>query len=644
MVDADRLAAELEGESILSGVSVRVADGLVQLRRGDDLVLLVDASDLLGSAGRAGALGEARRGAAVVVAVSDRDAATNRALLEEGVYAVVSAPPDVVGLAGVLRTAIDTQRLRARLERRAGELRRYRYELGELIEIARSISSERDIDTLLGIILEKTRFITGADAGSLYVVEGKGRLESRFLRFKLAQNDSISADWSEFVIPISRKSMAGAAALERRIINIPDVYALDAESGLHHDPSFDERTGYRTRSVLSAPMISQSDEVIGVVQLINKKRNPQSVLLSARDVEECVEAFGPRCVELVRTLSAHAAVSLENALLYDSIRRMFEGIVTASVHAIEQRDPTTSGHSERVALLTLALAERVAAAAGAFAGVALSDRELLELRYAALLHDFGKIGVREEILVKAKKLHPRVLAVIAQRFEAARLALRCEELELRLAATTGSEPAETIEREQERLDGELSSLVEAFRLVVETNEASVLDEGEVARVSELIGLQYIDAHGRHRPLLAPEELESLRIRRGSLTDEEFAEIRSHAHKTVEFLSRIPWGQSFVDLPRIAGAHHERLDGSGYPDGLTGDAIPIQARMMAIADVYDALTASDRPYKKAVPTDRALRILRMEAEAGHLDRDLVALFEEAEVYRVVEPSGGSSAPP
>jgi hypothetical protein len=197
----------------------------------------------------------------------------------------------------------------------------------------------------------------------------------------------------------------------------------------------------------------------------------------------------------------------------------------------------------------------------------------------------------------------------------------------------------TVTEEKERYRESRESLEAAYQTIMAANEASLLDRGELKRLDDLAELSYIDASGVCRPLLVEDELESLKIRRGSLTDEEYREICSHARKTMEFLSRIPWGGAFSDLTIIAGSHHERLDGTGYPEGLSGDAIPLQAKIMAIADIYDALTAADRPYKKAVPKERALEILEMEAKAGHLDPDLLKIF----ATRVVGAKSGPSDP-
>ena len=263
----------------------------------------------------------------------------------------------------------------------------------------------------------------------MYVVEGDDpSLAGRTLHFKLSQNDSVSFDSREFTMPISTRSMAGYVALEQKTLRIDDVYDMPGGSPFGFDRSFDEKVGYRTRSMLVTPLITSKGEVIGVLQLINKKREPKQKLLSADDVERGVVPFDERSEQLLATLAAQAGIALENAILYEEIRKIFEGFVKASVDAIEARDPTTSGHSRRVADLTLNLAAAVERTdSGPYREVRFQREDLREIEYASVLHDFGKIGVREHVLVKAKKLFPHEVGLIQQRFE---FVIRTIELEI----------------------------------------------------------------------------------------------------------------------------------------------------------------------------------------------------------------------
>ncbi len=555
------------------------------------------------------------------------------AALNLGLGALLDDPPSAEQLTVALHQAFELMEVKARSESRGKWLNRYRYELGELIEIARAITTEKEIDKLLGLILEKSRFVTGADAGSIYVVEGEGPdLSRRQLHFKLSQNDSVSFDSREFTMPISPRSMAGYVALEKRTLSIDDVYELPQNSPFGFDHSFDDRVGYRTKSMISTPLVSSQGEVIGVLQLINKKREPKHKLLSSDDVERNVVPFDERSEQLLTTLAAQAGIALENAILYEEIRSIFEGFVRASVDAIEARDPTTSGHSRRVAQLTVALAEAVERVdVGPYREVSWKREDLREIEYASLLHDFGKIGVREAVLVKAKKLYPHELTLIRQRFDFVMRTVEAEILHRKLRALgRGAGEHDLLELDQE-LARKRAELAEAWRLIEHANEPTVLAAGEFEKIAELGRTPYEGLDGTPATLLGSEEVRSLSVTRGSLTPQEIEEIRSHVSHTFRFLSRIPWGKTFARVAVIAGSHHERLNGTGYPNRLRAEEIPLQSKLMSISDIFDALTASDRPYKRAVPVEKALDILGFEVKDGHIDGELVRIFVESKVW-------------
>jgi HD-GYP domain-containing protein (c-di-GMP phosphodiesterase class II) len=555
-------------------------------------------------------------------------------VLNKGLASLLVPEPTTDDLLVALHNAFELMETRARAEQRGKWMNRYEYELGEVIECARAIETERDIDKLLGVILRKSRFLTGADAGSIYVVDHDAAGQ-KLLRFKLSQNDSVKFDSREFAIPLSPRSMAGASALHGAPINIVDVYDMPIGSPFGFDRSFDEKTGYRTKSVLCMPLVSRGDEVIGVIQLINKKRDKDKRLYSKEDVEAQVVAFDERSQELVGTLAAQAGISLDNAMLLEEIRRIFEGFVNASVEAIESRDPTTSGHSRRVADLTVGLARAVERVeTGPYREVIFSAEDLREIEYASLLHDFGKIGVNEHVLIKAKKLYPAEFELIAQRFE---LALRWAEVEIlnrKLRLVTQGAPVDELLKLDTELEQRRRELKEAFRAIESANEPTVLKAGEFGRIEALGKQTFIAPNGEERPLLSAPEVTSLSVTRGSLTPDEIREIQSHVTHSFNFLATIPWGKSFQRVPLIAGAHHERLDGTGYPNRLRAEEIPLQSKLMAISDIFDALTASDRPYKRAVPIDKALDILALEVKDKHLDGDLVRIFSEARIWEPV----------
>jgi len=556
--------------------------------------------------------------------------------LNLGLAAILPAEPGTDELSVALHQAFELMDVKARSESRGKWLNRYRYELGELIEIARALTTEQEIGKLLSLILEKSRFVTGSDAGSVYVVEGTERdITRNLLRFKTSQNDSVQFDSREFTMPISPRSMAGWVALEKKTIRIEDVYDMPKDAPFGFDRSFDQKVGYRTKSMLCTPLITKEGEVIGVLQLINKKREGSAKLLTAEDVERLVVPFDDRSEQLMHTLASQAGIALENAFLYDEIRSIFEGFVRASVDAIEQRDPTTSGHSRRVAELTVALAHAVERTdTGPYKDVAWKREDIREIEYASLLHDFGKIGVREHVLIKAKKLYPHELELLKQRFDYVSRSIEADVLGKKLSVLERGGSQSALEDLDKELQGRLAELEAAWATIIHANEPTVLAAGDFQKIEELSKQTFPTRDGSHAPLLTAEEVKSLSIMRGSLTAEEFDEIRSHVTHTYRFLSKIPWGNTFARVAIIAGAHHERLNGTGYPKRLRAEEIPLQSKMMSISDIFDALTASDRPYKRAVPVEKALHILNMEVKDGHIDTELVRIFNEAQIWEPI----------
>ncbi len=306
--------------------------------------------------------------------------------------------------------------------------------------------------------------------------------------------------------------------------------------------------------------------------------------------------------------------------------------------AIEQRDPSTAGHSGRVEKLTTGLAHALnELGAGKYRDVHLTEDQFKELRYACLLHDFGKVGVREYVLVKAKKLMPGQLEVIQARFEFVQRSLQVKYATEKLEAMrSGKATQETLNDIDLRLDVELEQLRDWIQGIVAANEPSVLPEDKASMLEFLSQQTYRDISGAPHPLLDPQEFRFLSISKGTLDPQERLEMESHVTHSFHFLTKIPWTPVMRFIPEIAYGHHEKLDGSGYPRGLTEAQIPLQAKMMTISDIYDALTAQDRPYKRAVPAQKALDILHDEAGQGKLDKDLLDLFVAQRVYQVTAP--------
>ena len=558
-------------------------------------------------------------------------------------YLPGDAPPGllIAQLRGAFRHAVALQSARSAREDEAAR----QHELAELSRVGVALSTERDLFTLLELILTQARRITASDAGSIYLVDQETKREDGTpvtLQFKCSQNATLpDLPLHEFTVAVDHSSLAGYAAATGEPLVIADVYLLPHDVTYRQNRSFDESFGYRTKSMLVIPMKTHKDEVVGVLQLINRKRDGAARLPDADAVEREVQPFDTRSVNLVEALAAQAAVAIENSLLYASIEQLFDGFVTAAVHAIEQRDPTTFGHSERVAAMSVGLAEALARrGTGTYQGMRFTPSELRELRYAGLLHDFGKVGVREKVLVKRKKLYHGQLDLIRHRFAflVQQTDLEFERERANYLADNGGAMHEAtlvrLEDARRRRRAELNHFLDA---ILRANEPTVLPAGTFEELQAIGARRYIDHDGTERQLLREDELRFLMVRRGNLDEEERREIESHVTHTFAFLRQIPWTRELRRVPEIAYAHHEKLNGMGYPRRVSAEHIPVQARMMTIADIFDALTATDRPYKRAVPVERALDILHLEAREGMLDLELLTTFTDARVWDVLGPT-------
>ncbi len=545
------------------------------------------------------------------------------------VAAVLPAEPPAA--ATTLRMAFRLSAARVGAARVEAELARTRGELRELAAVGMALMTERDPDRLLEKIVAKARQITDSDAGSLYLVEPAEEGRQR-LRFNLAHNDTLpNAPFSSFTLPIDPTSLAGYAAVTGETLRVADAYQLPEGAPYTFNRSFDQRFGYRTKSLLMVPMIDHFGAVVGVLQLINRKRVSSARIVDEDDAARWVLPYTDRELVLVQALAGQAAVSIENSRLYRQIEDLFESFVKAAVIAVDSRDPTTSGHSVRVATLTVELAQGLERAQPAgYQGVRFSAEQIRELRYAALLHDFGKVGVREEVLVKAKKLPPLLLERVLSRFDLVRRTLEAEYHHARAdALERGSRPGPELAAEHRVRLEELDAV---RALVLAANEPSILPERAAEALDQVSRLTFRGIGDQPLPYVTDEELRYLRIPKGTLDDEERREIESHVEQTYRFLVQIPWTGELRNVAHIAYGHHEKLNGRGYPRGVSGDAIPVQTRLMTVADIFDALTAADRPYKRALPPERALDILSAEAREGLLDGELVRLLIDSQAYR------------
>jgi HD-GYP domain-containing protein (c-di-GMP phosphodiesterase class II) len=524
-----------------------------------------------------------------VVAISDN--------MSLSCFEVVPPAQVEARLGRAVENLVELERMRARVVQEQSTVRL-------LNEIGLSLSAITDREELLEAILAHSRSVLSADAGTIYLAEGEE------LIFSAAQNDSVrfSGKTEQTRLPVNDASLAGFVANRNTILNIDDVYKIPKAMPYHPNFSFDEKSGYRTRSMLLVPMTDRDGLVLGVLALVNRKPVP-SVPLA--DFSLCMP-FSSRQAELAQSIASQAAVALENYRLFENIRNLFDSFMTAAVSVIESRDPSTAGHSQRVADLTVELAKACETNPGAFPELSFNSDELEELRYAALLHDFGKVSVREEVLLKANKLYPWEMERIEWRFRVAALQAELEWL------SRGK-------------DGDFSEdLLKADLELVRRMNSPRRRFGE-DDVAQLQGIATRWLLERDEPLLSAPEMSRLCIPRGSLDAEERREIERHVEHTYHFLKCIPWTDKLSKVPDLAHAHHEKLDGSGYPLGLFDKEIPLGAKLMSVTDIFDALTAGDRPYKPSMPVERAISILRAEVDAKHLLGTAVDVFVEARLW-------------
>lgn len=499
-----------------------------------------------------------------------------------------------------LRNLVETEALRSRIEHEHSTI-------NVLNQIGYALSAITDRHQLLDEVLTHSRRLLSADGGTIYLVEGKS------LRFAASQNDTIPFFATRGVLPIDDTSLAGFVANRGMPLNIPDVRALPANVAYKPNLSFDEQTGYQTRSMMLVPMHDRNGQVIGVLGMVNRKPVPGVALANF----DRVTPFSERDVGLARSIASQAAVALENWRLYRDIQSLFQSFVEASVSAIEARDPTTGGHSWRVAELTTLLAREVGDCEdAAFANVHFSPPQLTELHFAAMLHDFGKVGVREEVLLKASRLYPYEMTEVELRF--------------RLAALEAVLESVRAEFTEAQLSERLAEIDDDLSFIQAMSRAGQREEHEIERI-KLVGTRWHLQNLGERAL-TPRHVSRLCVPYGTLDPSERLEIQRHVEHTWHFLKKIPWTRELAAIPDLAYAHHEKLDGTGYPRRLRGDAIPWGARLMTIADIYDALTASDRPYKGAMTPEQAVVVLKDEAAHGRIELPVVELLEGRRLWR------------
>lgn len=496
-------------------------------------------------------------------------------------------------------------------------------------ELLVALSGEPNASRLLERILSEAQTITHADGGSLYLWRDDNNMPR--LEFALMRNQSLKVVLGGTADPVNlppinlqlengeenHHHVAAHAALSKQVINIADAYNNE-DFDFSGTQQFDSENGYRSVSFLTIPLLNHTNDVIGVLQLVNA-RNPHT--------KEII-AFSEYVEPLARALASYAAIALNNLLLVDELKRLLDAFIKVIAAAIDAKSPHTSGHCQRVPLLTELIAQAACDDDQEFASFQFDEDEWYELHVAGWMHDCGKLATPDSILEKATKLHTlhdRIHLVEA----------RFASLRQQKTAATWKAIAQHPEKQQvleKELGAQLAQLEDDFAFVRRTNKGGEFtSEESCERVRQLAKIQWLDSNEKPQPLLTEDEVYNLCIGRGTLTAEERQIINDHMVVTIKMLESLPFPRKLRRVPEYAGGHHEKMDGTGFPRGLTRDQMSIPARMMAVADIFEALTAKDRPYKDPMKISQALSILQNMRDVNHIDPDIYALFLRQRVW-------------
>lgn len=501
--------------------------------------------------------------------------------------------------------------------------------VNRLVQIGSALSAERNLERLFEMIVDEARNFTNADGGTLYIMSD----DETELQFAIIQNSTLNVrmggtggkiTWH----PVKLKNPDGSpnyanvsayAALSDEVVNIPDVY--DAEGfNFGGTRQFDAGTGYRSKSMLVVPMRNHEDDIIGVLQLLNSRDTLTGEVVT----------FSHESQKITESLASQAAIALSNSRLILDLEELLESFIKAIATAIDEKSPYTGGHVRRVAELTMTIAKKInETKEGPYAHICFNEDELRELRIAAWLHDVGKVTTPEYVVDKATKLETIFdrTEILKARFE---IMKKEHEIELLKQGIVNKE-TQGSENLPSSNDDYVKTLEEDLRFLVNANDGSEFVPKEMIEKVKNIARKQIVMNGKKQPLLTDNEVYNLSIQRGTLNDEEREIINNHVVVTRKMLAQLPFPKKLRSVPDFAGAHHERLDGTGYPLGLKGDQLPLQARIIALTDVFEALTAKDRPYKKGKTLSEAMKIMSFMVKDNHIDSDLFNLFVKECVY-------------
>jgi HD-GYP domain-containing protein (c-di-GMP phosphodiesterase class II) len=511
--------------------------------------------------------------------------------------------------------------------------------LEQLNDIGAALSQEKNLDQLLEKILIAAQTISHADGGTLYLIE-----EGTRMRFAIMRNDTLKValgGTSGNKIPFypiqlykdgqpNNSMVAAYAAINQCTVNIADAYT-EAGFDFSGTRQFDQKTGYRSKSFLTVPMKNHEGEIIGVLQLINSLASDTREILPFSEADQ----------RLAESLASQAAIALTNRALINQLEELFESFIVLINTAIDEKSPYTGGHCQRVPMLTMMLAEAVnETSEGPLASFTMTDKDRYELKIAGMLHDCGKVTTPVHVVDKGTKLETIFdrISLIETRFEVLKRDAEIEALRMRLDLAQDSGASEMSRRERQY--GIEQALRERVRQLDVDREflrrcnigGEYMPAEAQARVRE-IGTVYrwTDPSGHIANFLSEDEIENLAIARGTLTPEERETINHHIVATIKMLEALPWPKHLAKVPEYAGGHHERMDGKGYPRGLLREQMSVQARVMGIADIFEALTAKDRPYKHGKTLSESLKILGQFKQNGHIDPDLFDIFVRRKVY-------------
>ncbi len=508
------------------------------------------------------------------------------------------------------------------LEKQLDQIRR-------LNQIGTALSAEKNLDRLLEMIVDEARKFTNADGGTLYIMSD----DDEELHFAIVQNTSLNirmgGTGGKITWPsVKLKNLDGSpnhanvsayAAITGQVVNISDVYHAEGFN-FEGTRKFDAETGYRSKSMLVVPMRNHENDIIGVLQLLNAQ--------IARTTE--VISFSTENQKMTESLASQAAVAISNNRLIHDLEHLLESFIRTIATAIDEKSPYTGGHVRRVSELTMTIAEKINKSVdGPYAGVSFDEDEVKELRISAWLHDVGKITTPEYIVDKGKKLETiyNRMEALKERFEILRRDHAIEELENGNRQRNRKSVEKTIDsaaKEEMDLDADYEFLTDI------NTGTKFMDEKMLDRLKNIAGRKW-NLGGDLRNLLSDDEVCNLSIPLGTLTDKEKEIVKNHVTVTHKMLSQLPFPKKLKNVSYYASSHHERIDGAGYPFGLKGDEIPLQARIIALADIFDALTAKDRPYKKEKTLSEAVKIMGYMVKDNHIDRDLFELFIKERIH-------------